>query len=58
MKMFVIEKYIMAEDIPDALKKEKKAKVDACYMDADYRRTFIDKILIQAPIPGFKPKKK
>ena len=51
--MFVVVKYLLAENIPDALKKEKNIPVDDCYMDTDWKRSIIEKRFVQPAPIGF-----
>ena len=53
-KLFVIQKYVWADDIPDALKKEKRTPVDDCYIDNDFKKASVE--YRTPPEIGFKAK--
>jgi len=54
MKIYVINKYIPARSIQDALRKEKDFPADECFIDQEFRREYIEsKIKIDKPL-GFK----
>ena len=36
-KMFIVRKYIMAENATQAIKLDKKTKVDDCFIDSDWK---------------------
>jgi len=55
MKLFVVQKYVWAKDIPDALKKEKSTKVDDCYIDNDFKKASTE-YRNSPPAPGLKTK--
>jgi hypothetical protein len=37
-KLFVVQKYVMAKDIPDALRKEVRKHPDCVYLDEEWRK--------------------
>lgn len=51
-KLFVIKKYVLAENAMEALKKEKKLAPDDCWVDEDWRRKQEDITNFQSAI-GF-----
>lgn len=53
-KMFVIKKYIMASSAKDALRKERKAPADDCWIDEEWRKSEKDNL---ANAIGFKLEK-
>ncbi len=54
-KLFVIQKFIVASSILEALKIEKKVKPDECWLDEDWKKAHKPKIAEQKQI-GFKKK--
>lgn len=53
--LFVIRKYIMAENAHDAIKKDKTAKVDDVYIDGEWQSERIKQLATNQPI-GYKTK--
>lgn len=43
-KLFVIKKYILADNAQEAIKKDKTHKVDDVWMDDDFRKREVEKL--------------
>jgi hypothetical protein len=41
-KLFIIRKYVYAEDAQDAIKKEKKQGVSDCWVDEEWKKKQLD----------------
>lgn len=46
--LYVINKFIMADSAEEALKKEKKAKVSEIFVDSEWRKHKIEKLIDKA----------
>lgn len=56
-KIYVIRKYILANSVQEAIKKERKAVIDDCFANEDQHKEFLMD-LQKKTITGFKGKKK
>ena len=43
-KLFIIRKYVRASSVAAAIRKDKQAPVDDCYLDDDWRRNEKDRL--------------
>jgi polysaccharide deacetylase 2 family uncharacterized protein YibQ len=55
-KLYIVRKYVIANSITDAIKKEKKVEIDDCWLDDDFKRASIDNMLENKKNIGFKNK--
>lgn len=54
-KLFIIQKFIVASSINEALKIEKNTRPDECWLDDDWKKAHKPKL--EQPKVGFKRKK-
>ena len=54
-KLFIIQKYVVASSIKEALKIEKNTKPDECWLDDEWKRAH--KPIADKQLAGFKGKK-
>ncbi len=52
-KLFIIQKYIVASSIQEALKIEKRSKPDECWLDDDWKKANKPVVINKKPM-GFK----
>jgi hypothetical protein len=58
-KVYIVRKYILANSVGEALRKEKKHKPDDAYVEEKSINNFIEKLQKEEPAQmGFKQKKK
>ncbi len=43
--LYIVQKYIMAESAEEAIKKDKKHKVNEVFIDGDWKKNKIEKII-------------
>ena len=43
--LYIIQKHIMAESVEDALKRESKFKVNEIFIDSEWRKNKIEKLI-------------
>ena len=43
-RVYIVQKYVKAKDIPEAIKKEKKQNPDEVFLDSDWKKTNLDVI--------------
>lgn len=52
-RLYVIKKYVMADSVAQAIRKEKTIKVDACWVDDDWLKNQKDMAGNSMPVRGF-----
>lgn len=56
-KVYVIRKYVLAENVQEALKLDSQTKVDDCYANDDTHRDYLQE-LMKTEIEGFRASRK